>query len=110
MKKRYNKQALQEALAWLLARANGKKKWLDGKDKSMGKKLNEIIERLERIEKVLDLYLSIEKAREELRKGEYVPNPFHSGQCNCGTSARCYEHFPHGSMPGDVLATGAQVF
>ena len=70
-------------------------------------KLNEIIERLDRIEQSLNLMFSVEKGREQMRKGEYVPSPFEYEidgggnfvqQCTCGTSARCYRCFPVGTM------------
>jgi hypothetical protein len=74
----------------------------------MEQKLSEIIERLDRIEQSLNMLFSIERGREQMKKGEYAPNPFDDYiGCTCGTVARCYKHFPHGSMPGDVKTSFA---
>jgi len=74
----------------------------------MKKKLQEVIERLDRIEQTVNLVFGAGKGREQMRAGDYAEDPFANCPisemviCSCGTSARCYKHFPHGSMTHDT--------
>ena len=58
------------------------------------KKLDEIIERLERLEALLTP-VTINFQYEFDQGGNLVPI------CTCGTSARCYKCHPHGTMRED---------
>ena len=79
----------------------------------MEQKLQEISERLDRIEQTVNLIFGAEKGREQMRAGDYAEDPFVNNNwganfekgCMCGTSARCYLHYPHGSMIHDDIST-----
>ena len=81
----------------------------------MKQKLQEIIERLDRIEQTVNLVFSAEKGREQMRAGDYAEDPFVNNNwganfekgCMCGTSARCYLHYPQGAMKQDNIGTAA---
>ena len=72
----------------------------------MKQKLQEIIERLDRIEQTVNLVFSAEKGREQMRIGDYAEDPFAeiANNCSCGTTARCYLHYPQGAMMYDDIA------
>jgi len=57
------------------------------------KKLDDIIERLERIEALLKPTINFQYEYDQ--EGNFIQ------LCTCGTSVRCYKCYPYGTMPED---------